>query len=77
MSYLPPKLISIRIRGLYLKFVRYIIVGSIITLLLIICAGIYKFNYLSSKPGYSVDGNKCYQINPSIGCNDIYKEEDK
>ena len=36
-----------------------------IIVLLIFCfiaaAGIYKFNYLSGKPGYDVDGNKIEQ----------------
>jgi len=26
--------------------------------IIIALAGIYKFNYLSSQPGYDVDGNK-------------------
>lgn len=27
-------------------------------LLIIILAGMYKFNYLANQPGYDVDGNK-------------------
>ena len=34
------------------------------------CLGMYKFNYLASLPGYSVDGNKCFEIDPRIGCDE-------
>ncbi len=37
-----------------------IIVGGIVifVVLIIVLAGMYKFNYLANQPGYDVDGNK-------------------
>lgn len=34
----------------------------IILIILVIIAGVYKFNYLSSLPGYDVDGNKLDEV---------------
>lgn len=35
-----------------------ICIAIVVIFLSIIAAGMYKFNYLSGKPGYDVDGNK-------------------
>ncbi|BDU50405.1 hypothetical protein [Haliovirga abyssi] len=40
-----------------------IIITSII--LIVIIAGIYKFNYLANQPGYDVDGNKIEEVHKS------------
>jgi len=40
------------------KTIKGIIIGTITVVLVIIIAGIYKFNYLANQPGYDVDGNK-------------------
>lgn len=37
---------------------KWIIVGIIALVVIIIAAGMYKFNYKASQPGYDVDGNK-------------------
>jgi hypothetical protein len=37
---------------------KKILIGVGVAILLIIFAGIYKFNYLSNQVGYDVDGNK-------------------
>ncbi len=38
-----------------IKLVALIVIIGFIT---VAAAGMYKFNYLASKPGYDVDGNK-------------------
>jgi len=40
------------------KTIKWIIIAVIIIIVLIALAGMYKFNYLASKEGYNVDGNK-------------------
>lgn len=40
------------------KILTIIVTILILAVLLVIAAGMYKFNYLASKPGYDVDGNK-------------------
>lgn len=37
---------------------KKIIIVCVVVVVSIIGAGMYKFNYLSGKPGYDVDGNK-------------------
>ncbi len=53
---------------------KKILIGIGVVLIIIILAGIYKFNYLANQPGYDVDGNKIenpakkndlVQINPN------------
>lgn len=39
-----------------------IAIACILVVLIIIALGIYKFNYLSSKAGHDVDGNKIERI---------------
>lgn len=40
------------------KTIKWIIFGVAVIILLVIIAGIYKFNFLANQPGYDVDGNK-------------------
>ncbi len=40
------------------KIIKWIIISLITIILLIILAGMYKFNYLANQEGYNVDGNK-------------------
>ncbi len=40
------------------KVLKWLIVALLVILTLIILSGIYKFNYLASKKGYDIDGNK-------------------
>ena len=37
---------------------KKILIGIGIIILIVILAGIYKFDYLANQPGYNVDGNK-------------------
>jgi len=40
------------------KIVKWLVIGIISVVLLIILAGMYKFNYLANQEGYDCDGNK-------------------
>ena len=40
------------------KAIKWILIILPIILILLILAGMYKFNYLASKNGYDCDGNK-------------------
>jgi len=40
------------------KTIKWIIISLASIIILIILAGMYKFNYLASQEGYDVDGNK-------------------
>jgi anionic cell wall polymer biosynthesis LytR-Cps2A-Psr (LCP) family protein len=40
------------------KTLKWIAIILLTVLMLVILAGIYKFNYLASKEGYDCDGNK-------------------
>ncbi len=40
------------------KTLKWIIIGVAFVILILIIAGIYKFNYLANQPGYDCDGNK-------------------
>ncbi len=40
------------------KILKITIIIFITVVAIIALAGMYKFNYLASKPGYDVDGNK-------------------
>ena len=46
----------------YTKYIKYIIGAIVFTLLGIVLAGVYKFNYLASKDSYTVDGNKKVKV---------------
>ena len=51
------------------KKIIFIILGLVFFVVFVVaCLGMYKFNYLASLPGYSVDINKCFEIDPRIGC---------
>ena len=54
------------------KIIKWIATTLFIMLIIVILAGIYKFNYLSSQEGYDCDGNKI--IHPSQN-NDKLKEK--
>mgnify|MGYP000980958500 CR=1 FL=1 len=47
------------------KTFKIIAITCIVIILLVVIAGMYKFNYLSGKPGYDVDGNKIDNSNKS------------
>ncbi|MCK5814622.1 MAG: hypothetical protein KAH07_01635 [Flavobacteriaceae bacterium] len=40
------------------KAVKWILISVVTIIIIIILAGVYKFNYLANQPGYDVDGNK-------------------
>ena len=40
------------------KTIKWILIIVAVIILLVIMAGVYKFNYLANQPGYDVDGNK-------------------
>ena len=40
------------------KILKWIVIGLIVAVILVLLAGIYKFNYLASQEGYDCDGNK-------------------
>jgi len=42
---------------------KKLLIATGMIFLIIVLAGIYKFNYLASKSGYNVDGNKIKMIN--------------
>lgn len=45
-------------RILLKRVIKWFIFICLMAILIISLAGIYKFNYLASLPGYDVDGNK-------------------
>ena len=40
------------------KIIKWIAITLLTMLVLVILAGMYKFNYLASQEGYDCDGNK-------------------
>ena len=40
------------------KTLKWFAITLLTVLVLVILAGMYKFNYLASKEGYDIDGNK-------------------
>jgi len=40
------------------KVIKWILMILLTMLILVVLAGMYKFNYLASKKGYNCDGNK-------------------
>jgi len=40
------------------KMVKYLIISVLTIIIVILLAGIYKFNYLANQDGYDCDGNK-------------------
>ena len=47
------------------KIIKWGVIGVASIVLIIIFAGMYKFNYLASQTGYDVDGNKIEYTNSS------------
>jgi len=46
--------------------IKWILISVVtIIIIVVIIAGIYKFNYLANQPGYDIDGNKIESINNS------------
>ncbi len=45
-----------------MKYLKYIISISLILIVLVALAGMYKFNYLANQPGYDADGNKIKEV---------------
>ena len=43
------------------KIMAIILVLIVLVVIGVVLAGMYKFNYLASQPGYDVDGNKITQ----------------
>ena len=54
------------------KIVLIVIIVCVAVLAAVSFAGMYKFNYLASQPGYDVDGNKIEATE-----NETYDEADK
>ena len=44
------------------KIIKWVVITLLTVLILVILAGMYKFNYLASKDGYDCDGNKIEKI---------------
>ena len=44
------------------KIIKWVVITLLTVLILVILAGMYKFNYLASKDGYDCDGNKIGKI---------------
>ena len=44
------------------KTIKWILISLILIMLMVIIAGMYKFNYLANQPGYDVDGNKIEEV---------------
>ena len=44
------------------KTIKWIAITLLTVLVLVMLAGMYKFNYLASKDGYDCDGNKIEKI---------------
>ena len=40
------------------KIIKWILISVAVIILLVIIAGMYKFNYLANQPGYDCDGNR-------------------
>ena len=40
------------------KIIKWLVIALLSFVILVILAGMYKFNYLASQEGYDVDGNK-------------------
>jgi flagellar basal body-associated protein FliL len=51
-------LVDTQWRDIMKKTLKLIAIILLTGLVLIILAGMYKFNYLASKEGYDIDGNK-------------------
>ncbi|WP_233900316.1 hypothetical protein [Tenacibaculum piscium] len=47
------------------KKIKWILISIVLVILIVIIAGIYKFNYLANQPGYDVDGNKIEKTHKS------------
>lgn len=47
------------------KLIKWVFIGIGSIILIVIIAGIYKFNYLANQAGYNVDGNKMEEIHSS------------
>ena len=43
------------------KIIKWITITVLTVLVLVMLAGMYKFNYLASQEGYDCDGNKIEQ----------------
>ena len=44
------------------KIIKWIAITLLTALILVVLAGMYKFNYLSSQEGYDCDGNRIEKI---------------
>ena len=40
------------------KTIKWLIIGIVSIFIIVVIAGMYKFNYLANQPGYDCDGNK-------------------
>ena len=47
------------------KIIKWILTSLILIIIVVIIAGMYKFNYLANQPGYDVDGNKIEVVHKS------------
>lgn len=54
------------------KALFIILVVGVVGLLVMVIAGMYKFNYLASSPGYDVDGNQIESTEQSNPKNTTY-----
>ena len=40
--------------------IKWILISAVTVIIIVILAGVYKFNYLANQPGYDCDGNNNY-----------------
>ena len=40
------------------KTIKWFVIALLVTVAVVVLAGMYKFNYLASQDGYDCDGNK-------------------
>lgn len=53
------------------KIIFVLVLFALVSFLVVAVFGVYKFNSLSGRLGYDVDGNECQQCDPARGCGDI------
>lgn len=40
------------------RIIKWVLISIVLVIVIIVLAGMYKFNYLANQEGYDVDGNK-------------------
>jgi len=58
------------------KTIKWLVIILLTALVLVLLAGMYKFNYLASKEGYDCDGNKIEKTVDLSGSHNNSKTEE-